>query len=77
MLSVFVGTFAYSTAGLYVIGVSRGSRVEEYPRVAVTLRLALLFLSLASVVFFADHLLHSIQIDAVTGNVQAAVGRRG
>ena len=35
--------------------------------------MVLLFLSLASVVFFADHLLHSIQIDAVTGNVQAAV----
>jgi uncharacterized membrane protein len=73
VLSVFVGTFAYSTAGLYVIGVSRGSRVEEYPRVAVTFAMVLLFLSLASVVFFADHLLHSIQIDAVTGNVQAAV----
>src|SRR5262249_50547211 len=34
VLSVFVATFAYSTAGLYTVGISGGSRVEEFPRLA-------------------------------------------
>jgi uncharacterized membrane protein len=66
VLSVFMATFVYSTAGLFTVGVSRGSRTEEYPRLAVTIAMVLLFASLAMVVYFADHLAHSIQIDAVT-----------
>nr|WP_169803092.1 DUF2254 family protein [Sinomonas atrocyanea] len=30
-LSVFVATFAYSTAGLYTVGIASGQRVETYP----------------------------------------------
>jgi uncharacterized membrane protein len=66
VLSVFMATFVYSTAGLYTVGVSEGSRTEEYPRLAVSVAMVLLFASLAMVVYFADHLAHSIQIDAVT-----------
>jgi uncharacterized membrane protein len=66
VLSIFVATFAYSAAGLYTVGVSSGARVEEYPRLAVSGAVLLLFVSLAAVVFFADHLAHSIQIDAIT-----------
>ena len=61
-----MATFVYSTAGLYTVGVSAGSRTEEYPRLAVSGAMVLLFASLAMVVYFADHLAHSIQIDAVT-----------
>ena len=65
VLSVFVGTFGYSAAGLFEVGVSGGERVDEFPRFAVTVAVALLFLSLGLLVFFADHLAHSIQVDHV------------
>jgi uncharacterized membrane protein len=65
VLSTFVATFAYSAAGLYTVGLSAGGRMEEFPRLAVSGALVLLFASLAMVVYFADHLAHSIQIDAI------------
>ena len=65
VLSVFVGTFAYSTGGLFEVGVSGGERSDEFPRFAVTVAVALLFVSLALLVYFADHLAHSIQVDHI------------
>src|SRR4030095_16927698 len=65
VLSVFVGTFAYAAGGLFEVGISAGQRVDEFPRFAVTVAVALLFLSLALLVFFADHLAHSIQVDHI------------
>ena len=65
VLSVFVGTFAYAAAGLFKVGVSGGQRVDEFPRFAVTVAVVLLFVSLALLVFFADHLAHSIQVDHI------------
>jgi uncharacterized membrane protein len=65
VLSTFVATFAYSAAGLYTVGLSAGGRTEEFPRLAVSGALVLLFASLAMVVYFTDHLAHSIQIDAI------------
>ena len=70
VLSLFVATFTYSAAGLFTVGVASGARVEEFPRLAVSGAMAMLFVSLAAVVFFADHLAHSIQIDAITGRVE-------
>ena len=35
-LSSFVATFAYSTAGLYTVGISEGQRTTSYPRLAVS-----------------------------------------
>ena len=40
VLSVFVGTFAYSTGGLFEVGVSGGERSDEFPRFAVTVAVA-------------------------------------
>jgi uncharacterized membrane protein len=65
VLSVFVGTFAYATGGLFEVGVSAGQRSDVYPRFAVTCAVALLFISLALLVYFADHLAHSIQVDHI------------
>ena len=65
VLSVFVGTFAYSAGGLFEVGVSGGQRSDEFPRFAVTVAVALLFVSLALLVYFADHLAHSIQVDHI------------
>ena len=70
VLSAFVATFAYSAAGLYTVGVSGGSRTATFPRLAVSGSLVLLFLSLGLLVFFADHLVHSIQVDAIMNVVQ-------
>ena len=69
VLSVFVAAFTYSTAGLFTVGVSAGQRVGDYPRLAVSFALVLLFLSLLLLVFFIHHLAHSIQIDEVMENV--------
>jgi uncharacterized membrane protein len=65
VLSVFVATFAYSAAGLYTVGVSGGSRTGAFPRLAVSGALVLLFVSLGLLVYFADHLVHSLQVDAI------------
>jgi hypothetical protein len=70
VLSLFVATFTYSAAGLYTVGVSSGERTTDYPRLAVSGAILLLFASLATVVLFADHLAHSIQIDAITRTVE-------
>jgi uncharacterized membrane protein len=70
VLSAFVATFAYSAAGLYTVGVSGGNRTGSFPRLAVSGSLVLLFLSLGLLVFFADHLVHSIQVDTIMSKVQ-------
>jgi uncharacterized membrane protein len=70
VLSAFVATFAYSMAGLYTVGVSGGNRTAGFPRLAVSGSIVLLFLSLGLLVFFADHLVHSIQVDAIMHVVQ-------
>jgi uncharacterized membrane protein len=69
-LSVFVATFAYSSAGLYTVGVTGGQRTSDFPRLAVTGALVLLFASLLMLVFFVHHLAHSIQIDEVMMRVE-------
>src|SRR6266567_1591200 len=70
VLSAFVATFAYSAAGLYTVGVSGGNRTAAFPRLAVSGAIVLLFVSLGLLVFFADHLVHSIQVDAIMETVQ-------
>ena len=70
VLSAFVATFAYSMAGLYTVGVSGGNRTASFPRLAVSGSIVLLFISLGLLVFFADHLVHSIQVDAIMNVVQ-------
>jgi uncharacterized membrane protein len=70
VLSLFVGTFAYSAGGLFTVGVAGGQRVDEFPRFAVTVAIAMLFVSLALLVYFADHLAHSIQVDHIMRQVE-------
>ena len=72
VLSVFVATFGYSAAGLFEVGVAGGHRVDEFPRFAVTIAVVLLFVSLALLLFFADHLAHSIQVDHIMRVVERA-----
>lgn len=74
-LSVFVATFAYSTAGPYTVGIASGQRIETYPRLAVSGALLLLFVSMVMLVYFVHHLAHSIQIDQVMKSVEKATLR--
>ena len=70
VISVFVATFAYSTAGLYTVGISQGTRTEDYARLAVTGALLLLFVSLVTLVYFLHHVAHSIQLDEIMSKVE-------
>jgi uncharacterized membrane protein len=70
VLSAFIATFVYSAAGLFTVGVEAGARTEDYPRLAVSGAMVLLFVSLGMVVYFADHLAHSIQIDSINRKVE-------
>ena len=69
-LSVFVATFAYSASGLYTVGEAAGLRTEQFPRLAVSGSIVLLFASLGMVVYYADHLAHSIQVSAIGRRVE-------
>jgi uncharacterized membrane protein len=75
VLSVFIATFVYSAAGLFTVGLEEGARTEDYPRLAISGAIVLLFASLGMVVYFADHLVHSIQIDAITRQVERSTRR--
>jgi len=68
VLSVFMGTFCYSAAGLYTVGV--GADPEGFPRLAVSGSILFLFASLAAVVFYADHVSHAIQVDSIMQRVE-------
>ena len=70
VLGVYLATFVYSGAGLYTVGVSAGTRTEQFPRLAVTGAIVLLFATLGMVVYFADHLAHSLQIDRIAQLVE-------
>jgi uncharacterized membrane protein len=70
VLSTFVATFVYTAAGLYTVGIGSGSRTEDFPRLAVSGALLLMFVSLAMVVYYADHLAHSVQVDAIAKRVE-------
>jgi uncharacterized membrane protein len=70
VLSSFVATFAYSTAGLYTVGVSGGTRTQDYPRLAVTGAIVLLFLSLFALVYEVHHVAHSMQVDEIMRSVE-------
>jgi uncharacterized membrane protein len=71
-LSVIVATLAYSAAGLYTVGVSGERDTASYPQLAVSFAVPLLFLSLVALIFFLDHLAHSIQIDRLIAGIEHA-----
>lgn len=75
VLSTFVATFVYTAAGLYTVGVLGGNRTEDFPRLAVSGALLLMFVSLAMVVYYADHLAHSVQVDAIAKRVETSTLR--
>jgi uncharacterized membrane protein len=65
VLSVFVGAFAYSTAGLHTVGVQNPEEAAFMPRLAVSGSLGLALASLGVLIYFIHHLSSSIQIDTI------------
>jgi uncharacterized membrane protein len=70
VLSIFVGAFAYSTAGLYTVGVQGSGQEAFVPRLAVSGSLALALASVGVLIYFIHHLAHSIQIDTIMSGVE-------
>jgi uncharacterized membrane protein len=70
VLSVFVGAFAYSTAGLYTVGVQRAGEQAFVPRLAVSGSLGLALVSVGVLIYFIHHLARSIQIDSIMSRIQ-------
>ena len=70
VLGAFVGTFAYSAGGLFTVGVAGGRLTDDFPRLAISVAIALLFVSLGLLVYFADHLVHSIQVENIMSVVE-------
>ena len=70
VLSIFVGAFAYSTAGLYTVGIQGSGQEAFVPRLAVSGSLALALASVGVLIYFIHHLARSIQIDAIMSQVE-------
>ena len=70
VLSVFMATFVYSAAGLFTVGCRPGKEPRNFPGSRSAASIVLLFASLGMVVYFADHLAHSIQIDAINRRIE-------
>jgi uncharacterized membrane protein len=70
VLSIFVGAFAYSTAGLFTVGIQSSDQEAFVPRLAVSGSLALALASVGVLIYFIHHLAHSIQIDTIMSQVE-------
>jgi uncharacterized membrane protein len=70
VLSIFVGAFAYSTAGLHTVGIQRAGGEAFVPRLAVSGSLALGLASVGMLIYFIHHLARSIQIDTIMSTVE-------
>ena len=70
VLSVFVGAFAYSTAGLHTVGIQRAGGEAFVPRLAVSGSLLLGLASVGVLIYFIHHLARSIQIDAIMSRIE-------
>jgi hypothetical protein len=70
VLSVFVGAFAYSTAGLHTVGIQGAGGGAFVPRLAVSGSLVLGLASVGVLIYFIHHLARSIQIDAIMSQVE-------
>ncbi len=67
-LSVFLATFAYCGSLLFTVRTAPDA--DDFPRLAVSVAIAMLFASMAMVVYFADHLSHSLQVEAIMRHVE-------
>ncbi len=69
VLSTFVGTVAYSLAGLHTVGSQIDTGVDFVPRLAVSGALALALVSVAMLVYYIQHITNSIRIDTIMSDI--------
>lgn len=70
VFGLFIATFAYNAAGLYTVGAQ-----DNYPRLAVTMGIALLFACIAALVYYVDRVAHSLQTHSLLNSVGMAARR--
>ncbi len=73
VLALFIATFAYNAAGLYTI--SGTTNDQEYPRLAVTVGIAMLFVCIAALVYYVDRVAHIIQLHRLLRHVALGIRR--
>lgn len=69
VLGVFIGTFTYTLLVLRTIRSATDDGVSFVPRLAVTLSLVLLLVSVGCLIFFINHAARSIQVTAILERV--------
>ena len=69
VLSTFVGTVAYSLAGLHTVGSPDAGGSAFVPRLAVSGALALALISVGMLVYYIQHITNSIRIDTIMSDV--------
>ncbi len=70
VLSTFVGTVAYSLAGLHGVGAPTDDGTPFVPRLAISGSLVLALLSVGMLVYYIQHITNSIRIDTVMLTVE-------
>ena len=70
VLGIFLGTFVYALLVLREVYSGSSGGGEDVPGLAVTVALLLVFLSVAALVAFIDHIAHSVRIDALMKEVE-------
>lgn len=65
VLSTFVGTVAYSLAGLYTVGGATGPGQRFVPRLAVSVSLLLALISVGMLVYYIQHFTNGIRINTI------------
>jgi uncharacterized membrane protein len=70
VLSTFVGTVAYSLAGLHTVGSPSVGGQAFVPRLAVTGSLLLALISVGMLVYYIQHITDSIRIDTIMRQVE-------
>lgn len=70
VLSTFVGTVAYSLAGLYTVGGATGAGERFVPRLAVSVSLVLALISVGMLVYYIQHFTNGIRINTIMRRIE-------
>jgi uncharacterized membrane protein/GNAT superfamily N-acetyltransferase len=70
VLSTFVGTVAYSLAGLYTVGGETDAGERFIPRLAVSVSLVLALISVGMLVYYIQHFTNGIRINTIMRHIE-------
>jgi len=70
VLSVFVGTVAFSLACLFTIDTGTSDPTPDVPRLAITVALVLALVCIGMLVFYFGHITNAVRIDTVMRQVE-------